>query len=75
MLEYEFETVDCMEGGGGYSLFGGFGMESVRHRELICRRAADGWRYVGFVPKVQRAGGFIETIDLVFERNTEENRG
>ena len=51
MLEYEFETVDCMEGGGGYSLFGGFGMESVRHRELICRRAADGWRYVGFVPK------------------------
>ena len=35
----------------------------------VCsRRAAEGWRYVGFIPRYQRAGGFIETIDLVFER-------
>ena len=43
-------------------------METVVHQEVILRRAAEGWRYAGFVPKRQRAGGFIETIDLVFER-------
>lgn len=72
MLEYEFETVSCDEGDGGYSLFGGIGMETLRHQEVICQRAADGWRYVGFIPKRQRAGGFIETIDLVFERERPE---
>ena len=36
--------------------------------QAIRRRAAEGWRYVGFIPRYQRAGGFIETIDLVFER-------
>ena len=75
MLEYEFETVDCLEGGGGWSLFGGFGMEAVASQEVIRRRAAEGWRYAGFLPRTQRAGGWIETIDLVFERVTEENRG
>lgn len=73
MLEYEFEHVDCDEGNGGYSLFGGFGIETVSHQEMICRRAAEGWRYVGFVPKRQRAGGFIETMDLVFERECPES--
>lgn len=72
MLEYEFEHVDCDEGGGGYSLFGGFGMEMVSHQEIIRRRAADGWRYAGFIPKRQRASGFMETIDLVFERECPE---
>ena len=43
-------------------------METVAHQEAIRRRAAEGWRYVGFIPRYQRAGGFIETIDLVFER-------
>ena len=57
MLEYEFETVQC-DYGAGYSLFGGV------------RRAAEGWRYAGFVPAKQRAGGFIESIDLIFERET-----
>ena len=72
MLEYEFETVGCDEGGGGYSLFGGVGIETLRHQEVICRRAAEGWRYAGFIPKRQRAGGFIGTIDLVFERQRPE---
>ena len=62
MLEYEFEEVDCGESGGG------FGMETVAHQEAIRRRAEAGWRYVGFIPRYQRTGGFIETIDLVFER-------
>lgn len=72
MLEYEFEQVDCDEGGGGYSLFGGFGMEMVSHQAIIRRRAAEGWRYAGFIPRRQRAGGFMEIIDLVFERECPE---
>lgn len=67
MLEYEFETIDC-DSGGGYSLFGGFGLETSGHQEAIRRRGLDGWRYAGFVPRKQRAEGFVETIDLIFER-------
>lgn len=66
MLQYEFERVECSA--GGYSLFGGVGLETDGHREIICRRAYDGWRFVGSIPASQRAGGFIESIDLVFER-------
>ena len=40
--------------------------------EAIRRRAEAGWKYAGFIPKRQRAGGFIETIDLVFERQRSE---
>lgn len=67
MLEYEFEIVQC-DYGSGYSLFGGIGLETDGHREIILRRAAEGWRYAGFVPKKQRAGGFIESVELIFER-------
>lgn len=72
-MEYEFETVRC-DCGGGYSLFGGFDLETDGHREAILRRAADGWRYAGFIPKTQRAGGFIEAVDLIFEREQPEDR-
>jgi len=71
MLEYEFETVSC-DNASGYSLFGGVGLETCEHREIILRRAAGGWRYAGCIPRSQRAGGFIETIDLVFERKRPE---
>ena len=71
MLEYEFETVQC-DYGAGYSLFGGVGLETDGHRETILRRAGEGWRYAGFVPRKQRAGGFIESIDLIFQRETED---
>jgi len=71
MLEYGFETVQC-DYSSGYSLIGGVGLETDGHREIILRRAAEGWRYAGFVPKKQRTGGFIESIELIFERETEE---
>ena len=63
MLEYEFEEVSCGE------VYGFYLRETAAHREVIVRRAADGWRYVGCIPKSQRRPyGFIESIDLVFER-------
>ena len=67
MLEYEFETVDCNHA-AGYSLMGGVRLETAAYRESIRRRAEDGWRYTGWIPRSQKAGGFIETIDLIFER-------
>lgn len=65
--EYEFETVNC-DSATGYSLFGGVGLTTEGHREIIVQRASEGWRFVGVIPASQRAGGFIETVDLVFER-------
>ena len=62
MLEYEFETIAADRG----FVVG----KTIGHREAILRRAAEGWRYAGFVPAKQRAGGFIESIDLIFERET-----
>ena len=72
MWEYEFEEIHCDDGGGGYSLFGGIGWETLAHQEVILCRAAEGWRYTGFIPKRQRAGGYMDTIDLVFERERPE---
>ena len=73
MLEYAFEEVACDEGGGGWSLRGFYMRETAAHQEVILRRAADGWRYVGCIPKSQRRPyGFIESIDLVFERQRPE---
>lgn len=56
----------------GYSLFGGVGLATEGHREIIAQRASKGWRFVGVIPASQRAGGFIETVDLVFERPAAE---
>ena len=67
MLEYEFEEVSCGEV-CGFNL-----RETAAHREVILRRAADGWRYVGCIPKRQRRPySFIGSIDLVFERQRPE---
>ena len=66
MFEYEFEEVSCdMK---GYSLFGGAGLSTAGHQEIIRRRAAEGWRYAGCIPVRQRMEGFIEALELVFER-------
>lgn len=59
MLEYEFERISVNKG-----VFVG---KSLNHQEAILRRAADGWRYAGWVPASQY-NGFIQMIDLIFER-------
>ena len=67
MLEYEFEEVSCGE------VFGFYVRETAALRVVIVRRAADGGRFVGCIPKSQRRPyGFIESIDLVFERQRPE---
>ena len=67
-LEYDFETLELSA--GGYSLFGGVGIQLEGHREVILRRAQEGWRYAGWLPLQQRATGHVETIELIFCRET-----
>ena len=42
------------------------------HRVVIDRRAADGWRYAGYIPVYESAHGVIQAIDLIFEKDAEE---
>ena len=67
--EYEFERLEL--NAGSYSLFGGVGIHADGHREIIGRRAQEGWRYVGWLPTEHRATGHMEEIELVFERRKE----
>lgn len=62
MLEYDFETVAADRG-----FFVG---KTLGHREIILRRAEEGWHYVGYIPTKQVNGGVME-MDLIFERERE----
>ncbi len=73
ILLYEFETVSADP--GGYSLFGGVGLATEGHREIIRRRAEAGWRLAACIPTAQRAGGFIEAWDLIFEKEQTDGAG
>ena len=42
------------------------------HREIIDRRAAEGWRYVGCIPTYETFYGQTGSIDLIFEKDVEE---
>ena len=47
-------------------------LHSCEHREIIARYAANGWRYIGFVPTQFSGEGGIKEIDLVFEKPEEQ---
>lgn len=65
--EYDFETVTTAV--EGYSLFGGAGLSTDgEYRNIIRRRALDGWRLAACVPTHQMTGGWIDAWDLIFER-------
>lgn len=59
MLRYAFDRITVDRG-----VFVG---KSLDHQEAILRRAAEGWRYAGWIPATQINGG-LQTIDLIFER-------
>jgi hypothetical protein len=65
MYMYEFERISSGLTGWGFS---GNKYETEEYKEIINKRAADGWRYIGFIPVSQRGTGHIEEMDLVFER-------
>lgn len=62
MKRYEYERV----------LYEGVLCSKVEaHREVIDRRAAEGWRYVDHIT-VHVTNGFTVAIDLIFEKDAEE---
>lgn len=65
---YEFVALELEVGHQGYSMLGGIGLTLEGHQAIIRARAADGWRYCGWLPLWQRAEGYIEQVELVFER-------
>lgn len=60
---YRYEYVALHTGGG---LF--FDNSELGHREIIDQYAADGWRFVGFVPTQFTGNGGSREIDLIFEK-------
>lgn len=54
----------------------GFGITEYRFEklnEIIDSYASEGWRYAGWIPVLQRGNGYIEEIDLVFEKEKVES--
>ena len=70
MYIYEFERIHA--GMSGWGMMGGNLYGTEEYRAVILSRAKNGWRYVGFLPAVQRGTGHIEEIDLIFEKETEK---
>ena len=66
MYIYEYERV--RSDFSGWGLGAGNVYEAEEYKMVIDRRAREGWRYVGFLPAVQRGTGHIEEMDLVFEK-------
>ncbi len=66
MYIYEYERVVSDISGWGMLSGNKYGTEE--YKQIISRRAKEGWRYVGFIPAVQRGTGHIEEMDLIFER-------
>ena len=63
MKKYEYEEV---------VMRGFFGSHTTEHHNIINRRAAEGWRYVGFVPLEVTQNGVLQAFDLIFEKDVEE---
>ena len=66
MYTYEFERICTDISGWGLGAGNKYGNDE--YRQIILDRAKDGWRYVGYIPAVQRSTGHIEEMDLVFEK-------
>ncbi len=66
MYKYEYERIKIEFSGWG--LLGGNAWGTEEHKAVIDKRASDGWRYVGFIPAVQRGSSQIQEMDLVFEK-------
>ncbi|MDO4396098.1 MAG: DUF4177 domain-containing protein [Clostridia bacterium] len=66
MYRYEYETISCDVSGWGMVAGNVYTIEN--YRSIIDKRAADGWRYVGFFPTKQRGSGHAQEVDLIFEK-------
>ena len=44
---------------------------SANHRDIINEYAAQGWRYVGYIPTQFTSNGGTKAIELIFEREAD----
>ncbi len=68
MYEYRYVTLYV---GGGFWL----NNAQCEHRAIIDQQAAQGWRYVGYIPTKFSGEGGSKEIDLIFERPRREGDG
>ena len=68
MYRYEYETGSCEFSGWGLGSGNVYCIDD--YRSIIDRRAAEGWRYVGYVPTKQRGTGHVQELDLIFEKES-----
>ena len=66
MYKYDYETVSCEFGGWGIGSGNIYGIGD--YREIINTRAAEGLRYVGFIPTKQLGTVHMQELDLIFEK-------
>ena len=60
MYEYQYVQVEYRSGFARMSL--------DEHREIIDRRAGEGWRFVAAIPTRSIGYGNVSRLDLVFEK-------
>lgn len=60
---YEYKYVTLYTGGGFW-----MNNATCEHRTIIDEQAAQGWRYVGYIPTRFSSEGGNKEIDLIFER-------
>ena len=65
---YNYEFVRISTDISGWGLVNGNKYGNDEYRQIILDRAKEGWRYVGYIPAVQRGTGHVEEMDLVFEK-------
>lgn len=74
-MKYKYEYEEVKNSFNGIGLFNGniYDMDED-HKEIINKRAEAGWRYVGFIPTLQRGTGHIQKMDLVFEKEVKNSK-
>ena len=63
---YRYEYVPLFTGGGFFA-----NNSDCQHREIIDQYAAQGWRYVGYIPTQFTSNGGTKAIELIFERKAD----
>ncbi|EDM98934.1 hypothetical protein BACCAP_03268 [Pseudoflavonifractor capillosus ATCC 29799] len=66
MSMYRYEYVPLFTGGGFFA-----NNSDCQHREIIDQYAAQGWRYVGYIPTQFTSNGGTKAIELTFEREAD----
>lgn len=67
MYQYEYVKVSAEIGPIGAKISGDVNSLEC-YRDIINARAADGWRYIGYIPTKESIRGYIREMDLIFEK-------